>query len=254
MSLKNNWIPQDETMDASPDIPNMLADAIIQNETDIQRLKDDFEDLDIGGAGKSPYIGENGNWYEWDSDGEAFVDTGVKAEGYTPQKGIDYWTEEDKAEIIEEVAPFTVNVEVEFSTLDGSFIGISGDKTYDDICEAATNGMAVIAHVYKTGHVSLMEGEPIDMLWLVKYDDKALNTGKAIFSSIKNNGENACESTILTLEKRYGVETWEIETTTLSSKEYIDAALETVDNQIGNIETALDGIIAIQEQLMGVSE
>lgn len=39
MSFKDTWTPQDTTMDASPDIPNMLADAIIQNEADIKELR-----------------------------------------------------------------------------------------------------------------------------------------------------------------------------------------------------------------------
>ncbi len=53
--------------------------------------------------GHSPRIGDNGNWYAWDRETEAFVDTGVKAEGYTPVKGTDYWTDEDKAEINTEI-------------------------------------------------------------------------------------------------------------------------------------------------------
>lgn len=48
MAFKDIWIPQDETMDANPDIPNMLADAIIQNETDIKSFKDNG-----GGSGGS---------------------------------------------------------------------------------------------------------------------------------------------------------------------------------------------------------
>jgi hypothetical protein len=40
MALKDVWTPQNETMDAIPEIPNMLANAIIQNETDIKELKD----------------------------------------------------------------------------------------------------------------------------------------------------------------------------------------------------------------------
>lgn len=47
MALKDIWIPQNETMDASPEIPNMLANAIIQNEIDIKELKDD------GGSGST---------------------------------------------------------------------------------------------------------------------------------------------------------------------------------------------------------
>lgn len=50
-------------------------------------------------SGKSPYIGDNGNWYEWDSDSGEYIDTGIMAEGHTPVKGVDYWTEGDKAEI-----------------------------------------------------------------------------------------------------------------------------------------------------------
>lgn len=66
MALKDVWIPQDETMDASPEIPNMLASAIIQNETDIKELKDG------GGSGGS---GEDANvvfvdvteWFDLDN-------------------------------------------------------------------------------------------------------------------------------------------------------------------------------------------
>lgn len=39
-----------------------------------------------GGECKSPYIGENGNWYQW--DGKEFVDTGVKAEGKDGEQGL----------------------------------------------------------------------------------------------------------------------------------------------------------------------
>lgn len=38
MAFKDKWIPQDETMDASPDIPNMLADAIIESEENIEMI------------------------------------------------------------------------------------------------------------------------------------------------------------------------------------------------------------------------
>lgn len=52
-----------------------------------------------------PIIGENQNWWVWDFDTEDYVDSGISAEGvdgeegYTPVKGVDYWTEADKAEI-----------------------------------------------------------------------------------------------------------------------------------------------------------
>lgn len=42
-------------------------------------------------------IGSNGNWFL----GE--VDTGLPSKGDTPKKGIDYFTEEDKQELVQEV-------------------------------------------------------------------------------------------------------------------------------------------------------
>lgn len=50
-----------------------------------------------GKDGITPHIGDNGNWWL----GE--VDTGISAHGYTPVKGVDYWTEADKQEIVADV-------------------------------------------------------------------------------------------------------------------------------------------------------
>jgi hypothetical protein len=41
-----------------------------------------------GPAGKSPYIGENGHWYEWDAETEQYVDTETEAQGDTPDFSI----------------------------------------------------------------------------------------------------------------------------------------------------------------------
>lgn len=63
-----------------------------------------------------PTVGENGNWWEW--DGTAYVDTGkpsqggagpegrqgpAGADGHTPKKGVDYFTEADKQEMVDAV-------------------------------------------------------------------------------------------------------------------------------------------------------
>lgn len=53
-----------------------------------------------GTGGITPHIGANGNWYIGD------IDTGKPLRGEkgdTPVKGVDYWTEEDKQEIIQAV-------------------------------------------------------------------------------------------------------------------------------------------------------
>lgn len=59
-----------------------------------------------GRDGETPYIGTNGNWWIGDTD------TGVKAEGvpgekgqdgYTPQKYVDYYTETERADIVQTI-------------------------------------------------------------------------------------------------------------------------------------------------------
>ncbi len=58
---------------------------------------------------KPPVIGANGNWEVWNATTNIYVDTGISATGpagetgYTPQKGVDYWTESDKQEIVDYV-------------------------------------------------------------------------------------------------------------------------------------------------------
>lgn len=51
-----------------------------------------------GADGLTPYIGENGNWWLGNAD------TGILARGYTPQKGVDYFTEGEVKQIQDEVS------------------------------------------------------------------------------------------------------------------------------------------------------
>ena len=61
-----------------------------------------------------PYIGENGNWYVYDKANKEYKDSGKPArgkqgeqgntgqkgqDGYTPKRGVDYWTDEYKNEV-----------------------------------------------------------------------------------------------------------------------------------------------------------
>ncbi len=53
-----------------------------------------------------PIIGENDNWFIYDITQKKYIDSGCVArgkDGYTPQKGVDYWTEDDKAEFVGDV-------------------------------------------------------------------------------------------------------------------------------------------------------
>lgn len=47
----------------------------------IKGIEYDIKDEKARESGKSPYIGENGNWYVWDDDAGAYADTGVSAGG-----------------------------------------------------------------------------------------------------------------------------------------------------------------------------
>lgn len=51
------------------------------NNVEVELEAEDVVRIDNSGAGKSPYIGENGNWYEYDDQNKIFVDTGIQAEG-----------------------------------------------------------------------------------------------------------------------------------------------------------------------------
>lgn len=49
-------------------------------------------------SAKAPYVGENGNWFVYSTESGEWEDTGVTAEGkdgYTPKRGVDYWTPSD---------------------------------------------------------------------------------------------------------------------------------------------------------------
>lgn len=78
--------------------------------------------------GKTNYIGDNGNWYAWDSKTSAFYDTGVRAQsgsvvylGENPPEGADVWvnpngvyfdyvTREEMLEMTNKVAPSPASV------------------------------------------------------------------------------------------------------------------------------------------------
>lgn len=63
-----------------------------------------------GRDGYSPYIGENGTWIYWNDESREWVDTGVKAEGKTPEKGVDYFTEAERQEVVNEAIQGFVDI------------------------------------------------------------------------------------------------------------------------------------------------
>ena len=102
MSLVDNWIPKQNFVDVilADDI-NAIADQAIQNELAIRTL----EGGGGGGSGFSPTIEvtsiTGGHRITiTDVNGTKSVDV---MDGYTPQKNVDYFTEADKQELVNDV-------------------------------------------------------------------------------------------------------------------------------------------------------
>jgi len=56
-----------------------------------------------------PYIGENGNWYVYNKETKQYGDSGCASRGEkgdkgdAPKRGVDYWTQEDKNQVLTEL-------------------------------------------------------------------------------------------------------------------------------------------------------
>ena len=147
---------------------------------------------------------------------------------------------------------FIVNVEV---AADGT---VTPDKEVREIVDAYEDGKTVQAYVeylpeVKEGDIIVSMGENVNILTLVNID-RIDATYKLRFANIDRLKNDSYQATYLWYEgAAYSyvtgetTEIWKIETVEIASSDY-------VDTQIGGIETALDSIIAIQNQLMGVSE
>ena len=75
----------------------------------LQEASEALEDIEAAEVNQ-PIIGQDGYWYTWDQEAGEYVKTNTKAQGedgqpgHTPEKGVDYWTAADKAEMESDVA------------------------------------------------------------------------------------------------------------------------------------------------------
>ena len=169
-----------------------------------------------------PHIGEDGNWYFYNTVSGEYEDSGILA---APEKGVDYWTDEDKAEIKGEVEPFVITVDIEDT--DSGYEANNASATFEDALSAHKQGKAIFVRAnYNDG---------------VMYGQLATVT-ETMLSFINILGDG-----LLSYMCFDSYNNWELGNRQLCSKSY-------VDEQVGHIEAALDGIIAIQNELMGVSE
>lgn len=175
-----------------------------------------------------PIIGENGNWYTYDITKNEYVDTGKSASGSGGGSPVDAYTKGETDTMFNEKADKPVivtssNMEPHPNGLEGLF-KITLDKTYDEI-------------------ISLIEaGKSLYVLFNADGDDLRLDfnyiteSGNVLFGMCFGNSY--------------------INITVYSSggsdlKFDYFYTVSAIDMKIGNIETALDSIIAIQNTLIG---
>ncbi len=84
---------------------------------------------------KSIPVISDGYWYIYNPETESFENTGVEAQGPAPQKGVDYWTEEDVAEIKSYVDEEIVKVTGDMETALDSIIAMQRELTGESIIE-----------------------------------------------------------------------------------------------------------------------
>ena len=189
---------------------------------------------------KTPYIGDNGNWYVWDIERKEYVDSGYKAQGDAPQKGVDYWTEADKAEITEYIDEQTEIIKADVEGIqeaiqsEAHFRGYLSTNAKIQALEATPNDFAYSAEsgtkwVYDEVDGWKDTGVPVPDQLTPASDTTPLINGTASVGT----------------EEAYarGDHRHPTDTTRVSVAEFNELK--------SGIESALDGIIAIQNSLIG---
>lgn len=115
-----------------------------------------LSDLFGAESGHSPYIGENGNWYEWDAEAAAYVDTGTAAQGPQGPKGDTGATgpQGPKGDTGDTGATGPRGPKGDTGD-SGSFRAIYGETTYAEVLAAYNAGKVVTA--VKNGDVAQLD-------------------------------------------------------------------------------------------------
>lgn len=114
MALKDTWEDLEDKVQGDPDSGSEIS---VEPINDIAHAVIDLEKNENVVTNTAPYIGDNGNWYVYDVQTKTYIDSGMPsrgeqglqgekgdkgdkgADGYTPIRGTDYWTEADISEI-----------------------------------------------------------------------------------------------------------------------------------------------------------
>lgn len=193
----------------------------------------------------APYIGANGNWYAWSTETNSFADTGVKAHGKgekgdTPVKGVDYWNDEDKAEINTYIDEQTAIIRTDLEGIqqqineEAHFRGYLSTNAKIQALEATPNDFAYSAEsgtkwIYDAENGWQDSGTPVPDQLTPASETTPLINGVASVGS---------ESAYARGDHRHPTDTTRV-------------GVEEFNKFKADLETAIDRIIAIENELIG---
>lgn len=91
------------TVSAAEDAEDAKDDAVAAKEA-----AEDAQEAAEAATVHQPYIHSTSkHWMVWDNETEAYVDTEILAEGHTPVRGTDYWTQQDQTAVVAAAAQAT---------------------------------------------------------------------------------------------------------------------------------------------------
>ena len=226
-------------------------------------------------AGKTSYIGDNGNWFAWDIVKDGFYDTGVKAQagstvycGETPPEDADVWidpngesitiTVDDAlsftstnpvqnqvvAEAVEKLEPFVVEATLTkgTDTLGAVYYSVSSSVTAEEVQTARIKGQSLI---------------------LKLTDDKGYSTYSPVYYWIESYGlvrwyvhyeDGLLEVAFADIIDPQGYPFWYVTYCEYASTEYTDKAVEKLEPFIINATLNEDNTITSEVTFAEIKE
>lgn len=233
-------------------------------------------------VGKTSYIGDNGNWYAWDSSKGVFYDTGVKAQsgstvyyGDNPPPEADVWIDPEGESSIDEIKKYIdEQTEIIKSDVEGlqaqineeaHFRGYVSTNAKIQALNATPNDFAYSAEsgtkwVYEAENGWVDTGKPVPDQLTPASDTTPLINGEASVGSenayARGDHRHPTDTTRASVEEVNDLQNYfdNLEQDVRTCQGDISALYDDTNalrEDMGDIDTALDNIIAIQNSLIG---
>ena len=230
------------------------------------------------------------NWFVWNAAANRYVNSNVSAKGYIPQKGIDYWTDADIAEIkgyvdenmsgaekvankVTSINETSTNIEYPSAKAVVDYVGdkipliiniwedeagktiCGSENVYSDLKSAFDAHRPIIVYQWDSPAMNT-----IKLSYTLVYADIITNSITMWFSGAYNNVSRTLIF-VASSDSNYdfSITTFKLENTenkviALSADSTDDEypTAKAVVDYVGNIETALDGIIAEQNSIIAI--